>query len=149
MGFQFDAVLLTPEVQRFRDVVVEWIKSDMPGGCTFGRQRLGKTLACELLPDMLPAALGRPVAVTLFSIPARTKWSERALLSQLLQQCRYEFALSKDTSRLETNLLDLMDQACADAEATDLVLIIDEAHNLDELAGDNYLERSATTIVSG
>ena len=108
MGYQFEAMLLTPEVQRFRDVVVEWIKNDMPGGCTFGRQRLGKTLACELLPDLLPEALGRRIAVMQFTIPARTKSSERALLSQLLQQCRYEFALSKDTSRLETNLLDLI-----------------------------------------
>lgn len=128
-----NVVVWTPEVERLARQMAEWIALDLPGSSVYGPQRNGKTMAQLIVAQMLPDFVGYPVAVFLWSIPAGCARSERAFFQERLKQSGYGATAQRDSAVLRSRLYDYMRQAAERLSTRRVVVMVDEAQNLERV----------------
>ena len=128
-----DAVVWTPAIERLAQDVVRWIRLDTPGGAVFGKQRNGKSCACTYLSVVLSSIIGYPIASVVWSIPSNVSVKERDFTQERLRQSGSTAILHRDVAVLRGRLYEHIAQLAASICARRVVVMIDEAQNLDHL----------------
>lgn len=126
-----DAIVWTPAIERLAQDVARWVRLDTPGGTAVGKQRTGKSSACDYLAAVLSSIIGYPVAVVTWSIPHNGSSKEREFTQERLQQSNCTAVLHRDVAVLRGRLYDHIAQLTEAICARRVVIIVDEAQNLE------------------
>jgi len=119
----------TPEIQRLSSSVCAQIRMGFPGMAVDGKQRCGKSMACEYLRDTLPTLLGYPAATFVWSMPEFCK-TERDFVQERLRDSNCHAVSHRDIAVLRNRLYDHMIDHAAQVGSRKVVIIVDEAHFL-------------------
>jgi hypothetical protein len=126
-----ETVIWTPEIERLAQTVARWIRLDTPGGVVFGKQRNGKSSACEYLTAVLTSIIGYPIATVSWSIPSNHSPREREFTQERLLQSRCGAIAHRDVAVLRGRLLEHIAQLADSLCARRVIVVIDEAQNLE------------------
>lgn len=126
-----NVIVWTPEVERLCLLLKDHIALDLPGFTVYGPQRGGKTSSITAAAKLLPEFLGYPVAVFIWSIPGFCPKSERDFFQERLKQSGYGITSQRDSAVLRARLFDYMQQAASHLSTRRVVVMVDEAQNLE------------------
>lgn len=121
--------LATPMVVGVMGAVVTWIKNGITGGIIEGHPRLGKTKLRRFLANVLPLELPR---ILVFSLIARRYAipTERVFFGDMLKAVGHRMHLEGTAPQRRDRLTESVVRLVKRSGQTRLVLIIDQAHNL-------------------
>jgi hypothetical protein len=126
-----DVIIWTPAIERLAQDVARWVRLDTPGGTAIGKQRTGKSSACDYLAVVLSSIIGYPIAVVKWRIPHNGSSKEREFTQERLQQSDCTAVLHRDVAVLRGRLYDHIAQLTDAICARRVVIIVDEAQNLE------------------
>lgn len=120
----------TPEIGKLCQVVATHTKFDLPGMLVYGTQRVGKSWSARYLKATMPAVLGYPTYCLLWKIPHSSSRSSREFYQERLMQSGVPGITHRDAAVLKKRLFDHVAGASSERGAYRVIVIIDEAQNL-------------------
>lgn len=126
-------IVWTPEIEHLCQLIADHIGLDLPGFTVYGPQRAGKTSSVTAAAQFLPDILGYPIAAFIWSIPGPCPKSERDFFQERLKQSGYGMTSQRDSAVLRARLFDYMHQAASHAATRRVIVMVDEAQNLDRV----------------
>lgn len=128
MDFFGDVPAWTPEIDRACQKVAHWIRCDFTGGMVYGLQHIGKSACAQFIAMTIPAILGPRILIELWPTDEHTKKSPENILAGWIRRSGCQHYNQKGREKLQYTLYDyLIDKANA-ANATRILIIIDDAH---------------------
>jgi hypothetical protein len=121
--------LATPMVMSVMGAAVTWIKNGITGGIIEGNPRLGKTKLRRYLMNIIPNEIPR---VLVFSLIARRYAvpSERVFFGDLLKAVGHRMHMEGTAPQRRDRLTESVVRLVKRSGQTRVVLIVDQAHNL-------------------
>lgn len=120
----------TPEIEKLCRVVATHTKFDLPGMLVYGTQRVGKSWSTRYLKSTMPVVLGYPTYCLLWKIPQTSSRSSREFYQERLMQSGVPGITHRDAAVLKKRLFDHIAGASSEQGAYRVIVIIDEAQNL-------------------
>ncbi len=128
VDFFGDVLAWTQEIDRTCGKVAHWIRCDYTGGMVHGLQHIGKSSCAQYIALTIPAILGPRISIVLWPTDEHEKKSAENCLAGWIRQSGCEYYNQKGREKLQYTLCDyLVDKATA-ANATRILIIIDDSH---------------------
>jgi len=124
--------LITPEIERLRETITQWLWTGATGGYIEGEPRVGKTTALKILSDQFVTRTGAHIPSHLFTVPPRDKPTIQSIYRNLCISADIDILQS---TRINSDILlndfyhFLMDQAFLN-QSNRVILFVDEMQRL-------------------
>lgn len=127
-------VIPTNQVEEFVNVGVLWIRQSLPGGLVFGRQRIGKSTAANVLDETIARIFGGTVGSVIATVEPDTVTRPKLFWGGLLESMKIDVPANKSAEVRRSWFVGRIIEAAASSTQNKVAIIIDEASLLSESA---------------
>jgi len=125
-------IISTPAINGFFNTVLPWIENRIPGGCIYGRPRMGKTWAIRFLHVLLHEKFGPNLPILNMVCRELHRASEKSFLQQLLKAAGHELWTTGNGNVMLHRLIEFLVAQVEESGQRRLIWFLDEGQNLHE-----------------